>query len=146
MRLLTTNDLTELCSRYNIHINGIFCRDEIPKTLHEGWYILNLDRKTGTGTHWTTWYYANSGNPSMYFDSFGFPPTQVLSTRISPFKYNSKKIQNLNSDSCGWFSLMTIHYCEHRGNDLGAFNQLLSLFCDEPQRNEKILENYFSNI
>lgn len=100
MRLLTTNDLTDLCSRYKIRINGIFCRDEIPAQLHEGWYILNLDRSTGGGTHWTTWYY---GKPSIYFNSFGFEPPTELESKLKTYKYNHMKIQSLSSDSCGWF-------------------------------------------
>ena len=143
MRLLTTTDLTDLCSRYKIRIKGIFCRDEIPAQLHEGWYILNLDRSTGGGTPWTTWYY---GKPSIYFDSFGFEPPTELESKLKTCKYNHMKIQSLNSDSCGWFCLMTIRYCQDRQNELQAFHELLSLFCDKPQKNEKILENYFASI
>jgi hypothetical protein len=52
----------------------------------------------------------------------------------------------MNSDSCGWFSLMAIKYCEDRGNTLRAFNQFLSLFSDASSKNEKILENYYLHL
>lgn len=34
---------------------------------------------------------------------------------------DTKKIQNLNSDSCGWFCLYCIKYCEERGNAPTSF-------------------------
>ena len=141
MKTLTTSDIWQMCSQYHLKLNGVFCRDEIPSKLHQGWYILNLDKSSGGGSHWTAWYYGKSYN--LYFDSFGFEPPQELVNKIQPFKYNSKKIQNLNSDSCGWFSLYCIAYCERRGNDLNAFNSFLSLFTDKPENNEQILENYY---
>ncbi len=40
MRLLTSYNIDELCVQYDIKMNGIYCRDEIPQHLHHGWYIL----------------------------------------------------------------------------------------------------------
>ena len=141
MRLLTSYDIEELCRRHDIKMNHIYCRDEIPEHLHNGWYILNLDRASGQGTHWCCWYYGDNNN--LYFDSFGFPPPKELEHRLKTYTYNTKKIQNLNSDSCGWFCLMCIKYCEDRGNGPRPFNQYLSLFSDKSATNEKILENFF---
>jgi hypothetical protein len=143
MKLLTSYDIENMCSQYNIHMNDIYCRDAIPTLLHEGWYILNLDKATGDGTHWCCWYY---GVTNLYFDSFGFVCPVEREKRLKTFQYNGKKIQNLNSDSCGWFCVMCIKYCEDRGNTPRAFNQYLSLFTDKCSANEKILENYFLNL
>jgi hypothetical protein len=142
MKLLTSYDIEELCQRYDIKMNGIYCRDEIPPHVHEGWYILNMDKVSGEGTHWCCW---RIGDNNMYFDSFGFPPPKELETKLKTYTYNAKKIQNLNSDSCGWFCLMCIKYCEDRGNSARAFNQYLSLFSDKSATNEKLLENFFLN-
>jgi hypothetical protein len=140
MKLLTSYNIDELCVQYDIKIQGIYCRDEIPEHLHEGWYILNLDKQSGDGTHWCCWYI---GENNLYFDSFGFPPPKELEHKLKTFTYNAKKIQNLNSDSCGWFCLYTIKYCEERGNAPRAFHQYLSLFSDKYATNEKILERAF---
>ena len=140
VKLLTSFDITNLCSKYNIKINGIYCRDEIPATLQTGWYILNLDRSTGGGTHWCCWYYG--ATLSFYFDSFGFSPTKDLETKLGNYRMNEKKIQSLNSDSCGWFCLMCIKYCEDRGNTSESFNKLLSLFTNQANSNERILEHF----
>ena len=79
MKLLTSFDIIDLCSKYNIKINGLYFRDEIPATLQTGWYIL---RSTGSGTHWCCWFYGDHDNSrdrvSLYFDSFGFSPTKDL--------------------------------------------------------------------
>jgi len=142
MKLLTSFDLEQLCQQYNISMNGVYCRDEIPHRLHDGWYMLNLDRASGEGTHWCCWYI---GKQNLYFDSFGFPPPKELERGLQTYTYSGRKIQNLNSDSCGWFCLFCIKYCEDRGTDLRPYNQFLSLFSDKPSANEKILENYFLN-
>jgi hypothetical protein len=141
MRLLTSYNIDELCVQYDIKMNGIYCRDEIPQHLHHGWYILNLDLASGDGTHWCCWYIGDGQN--LYFDSFGFPPPKELEKRLGTFTYNAKKIQNLNSDSCGWFCLYCIKYCEERCNGLRPFNQFLSLFSDKYSANEKLLEQAF---
>ena len=143
MKLLTSYDITDLCSTYSIRINGIFCRYEIPSSLRTGWYILNLDRASGDGTHWCCWFY---GKPiCMYFDSFGFPPPKLLESKLGNYRMNELKIQSLNSDSCGWFCLFCIRYCEQRGNTIEAFDKFIAQFSKKANRNEKILEQSFTN-
>lgn len=143
MRLLTSYDITDLCSKYNIQINGIHCRDDLPEHLHDGWYILNLDRESGTGTHWTCFRVTANGL-SLYFDSFGFIPPKELSKKLGYYSYNGKKIQSLNTDSCGWWCLACIKYCEERANQTEAFGKFISLFKNKPNYNEKWLERYFN--
>lgn len=144
MKVLSSYEIQEICTKNDIRFNGIYCRNEIPKVLQEGWYVLNLDKASGDGTHWCCWCCGKTMN--LYFDSFGFPPPTDLEKRLGTYTYNSKKIQNMNSDSCGWFCLMAIKYCEDRGNTLRAFNQFLSLFSDASSKNEKILENYYLHL
>ena len=142
MKALSFGEIKELCHRYDIPINGIFCRDQIPEYLQEGWYILNLDKSSGEGTHYTCFYY---GNPSFYFDSFGFDAPQELSKVLKKYYYNEMKIQSLNSDSCGYFCMMIMKEC-CKTNTKAAFVNILSRFTNRADTNELILQQYFSNL
>ena len=44
-------------------------RDNLPKTIKKGAYVINLDEYTDIGTHWIALYVKN--NEVIYFDSFG---------------------------------------------------------------------------
>jgi hypothetical protein len=143
MRELSEEDISNLCKTYHIVINGCYCRDEVNK-LKSGWSIINLDLSNGQGTHFTCVFL---GNSNLYFDSFSLEAPQQLHNKLGKYYYNNKKIQSIASDSCGWFSLLCVKYCEDRGNTLEAFREFLSMFCaDKPDSNEKILENKWQTM
>jgi hypothetical protein len=103
-----------------------------------------LDKESSDGTHWCCWHI---GENNLYFDSFGFSPPKELEHKLETFTYNAKKIQNLNTDSCGRFWLYCIKYYEERDNaPPRGFHQYLSLFSDKSAKNEKILENAFLHM
>ena len=49
--------------------NGVFSRDNFPKSIRKGAYVVNLDEYADIGTHWIALYVKN--NEFVYFDSFG---------------------------------------------------------------------------
>ena len=49
--------------------NGVFSRNNLPKKIKDGAYIINLDECTDVGTHWIA-LFCNK-NEIVYFDSFG---------------------------------------------------------------------------
>ena len=49
--------------------NGVYSRDNLPKTIKNGVYIVNLDEYLDSGTHWIALYVKD--NEITYFDSFG---------------------------------------------------------------------------
>ena len=49
--------------------NGVYSRDNLPKAIKKGAYVINLDEYTDAGTHWVVWYVKD--NKVIYFDSFG---------------------------------------------------------------------------
>ena len=49
--------------------NGVYSRDNLPKAIKNGAYVINLDEYEDAGTHWIVLYAKN--NESTYFDSFG---------------------------------------------------------------------------
>ena len=48
--------------------NGVYSRDNLPKTIKNGAYVINLDEYADVGTHWITLYVEN--NEVICFDSF----------------------------------------------------------------------------
>ena len=49
--------------------NGVYSRNNLPKTVKKGAYVINLDEYENTGTHWVALFVKT--NEAIYFDSFG---------------------------------------------------------------------------
>lgn len=68
--------------------------------------IINLDDKTGPGTHWVA--YRKTGKSVVYFDSFGDlqPPLDLmLYLNVDKVKYNHERYQDYNTYNCGHLCL-----------------------------------------
>ena len=50
-------------------LNGVFSRNNLPKKIKDGTYVINLDEYADVGTHWIA-LFCNK-NTVIYFDSFG---------------------------------------------------------------------------
>ena len=48
--------------------NGVYSRDNLPKTIKNGAYVINLDEFEDVGTHWIALYAQN--DEITYFDFF----------------------------------------------------------------------------
>ena len=48
---------------------GVFSRDNLPKKIKNGAYVIDLDEYPDTGTHWIALFCKK--NEIIYFDSFG---------------------------------------------------------------------------
>ena len=44
----------------NKRFNGVYSRDNLPKTIKNGAYVINLDEYADAGTHWTALYVKNN--------------------------------------------------------------------------------------
>lgn len=145
MKVLSNYELIDLANKYNIPLVAIYNKDTIPKLLKDGYYIINLDRSDGTGTHWTCASF-RIGKINYYFDSFGFEAPKQLEQLLGRYLYNDKIIQSLNSNSCGWFCLFMIKYCSSNNNNFNYISFLNQFRDNEPNYNEQILENYFKQL
>jgi hypothetical protein len=104
-RALTDADIIKFAKKLEIpHFRGVFMRNDLPQTgpWKEESAIINLDDKSGPGTHWTA--YKKSFSDVSYFDSFGnlSPPSDFISYigSGSLIKYNHKQYQNWNTYNC----------------------------------------------
>ena len=52
---LTNFEISEF-SKNEPRFNGVYSRDNLPKTIKKGAYVINLDEYTDIGTHWIALY------------------------------------------------------------------------------------------
>ena len=127
--LQTNLDLWSTARAWKLKLNGIYARNRMPKVLHQGAYILNLDTSRGPGTHWTCFYIER--NEAVYFDPFGVVPPQELVVALKGYKtiYNTMDIQALDTGGCGYYCLLFLWWMSrHRfaslSDRLKAFQHL----------------------
>ena len=64
---LTNFDIMEYYKN-ELRFNGVYSRNNLPKTIKKGAYVINLDKYNDIGTHWIALYVLNN---CIYLDSFG---------------------------------------------------------------------------
>ena len=92
--------------------NGVYSRDNLPKTIKKGAYVINLDEYTDIGTHWIA-LYVQSTSEVIYFDSFGVEhiPKEIKKfIRSKDIKANIFTLQAYDSIMCGYFCIEFINY------------------------------------
>ena len=123
--------------------NGVFSRDNIPKKIKDGAYVINLDEYEDTGTHWIALFCKK--NEIAYFDSFG---VEYIPEEIKEFignrniKANIFRIQANNSVMCGYFCIGFIDFilADKKLND---FTNLFSPY--DFDKNDQIILSYFKD-
>ena len=120
----------------NIFLNGVFSKDQIPRHLHPGGYIINMANSNLEGTHWVA-FWINHKKEAEYFDSFGVDPPREIEHALRPYKYlvSNKIIQNYRGGYCGAYCLLFLKSMQE-GATLKDFQKLWS---DDYQDNKRIL-------
>ena len=91
--------------------NGVYSRNNLPKTIKKGAYVINLDEYENTGTYWVSLFV--KPNKVIYFDSFGI---EHIPEEINKLIGNKKikasifRIQAYDSIMCGYFFIEFINY------------------------------------
>ena len=86
--------------------NGVFSRNNLPKTIKDGTYLINLDEYADRGTNWIALFC--NRNKSFYFDSFG---VEHVHEEIKKFvgnktiKANIFQVQANDLIMCGFFCI-----------------------------------------
>lgn len=166
--MLTDRQLEELSVKMNIPLEDIIFKDQCPdKFKFNKSYIINLEDEYDeggnlqSGSHWTCLQinkYPNGTIQSIYFDPFGSPPPKSIiecfkrTTGKSHFPHNTKDIQSLMSNACGWYCCAFLHFINnfsHRMKDLYVdTDNFLEYFDDlnksvDFKKNEYILKMFF---
>lgn len=167
--MLTDRQLTELCSKMNVPLETICFKDELPnKIAYNKSYIINLENSLdeegneNSGSHWTCLQvnkYPDGRIEPIFFDPYGQPPSEnikkfVLDTCGKKLPYNTKDIQSLMNNACGWFCCAFLHYInawEQRTKDLyDDVACFLEYFDDlnksvDWKKNEYVLKMFFQS-
>ena len=149
--MLSNFDLERLAEFYNLPLVAITMKDELPATVKDGCYIINLQSSTdGQGTHWLSLFIHK--NNAYYFDSYGAPPSVEIMKFVKKRKgchmyYNNFIIQDLKSQNCGWYALAFLLWCYSYvlfSKDMkNMFNEFVKSFMDDTKENDKILIEFF---
>ena len=121
--------------------NGVYSRDNLPKTIKNGAYIINLDEYADVGTHWISLYVKNK--EVIYFDSFGvehFPKEIKRFIGHKDIKTNIFRIQAYNSIMCSYSCIRCIFFM-FANKALIDFTSLFSPY--DFEKNDKITLKYF---
>ena len=124
-------------------LNGVYSRDNLPKTMRNEAYVINLDEYSGIGTYWIS-LYVNKITVT-YFDSFG---VELIPKEIKNFINNKNIIANIfriqvyDLVMCGYFCIGFIDFVL-KGNNLTDFTNLFSP--NNFKKNNDIILNYFLN-
>ena len=123
--------------------NGVFSRNNLPKKIKDGAYVINLDEYADVGTHWIALFC--NRNEIVYFDSFG---VEHVPEEIKEFVRNKNIIANIfwvqenNSVMCGYFCIGFIDFML-AGKKLTDFMSMFSP--DDAKKNDEIILSYFKD-
>ena len=123
--------------------NGVFSRNNLPKKIKDGAYVINLDEYADVGTHWVLLFC--SRNEIFYFDSFGVEhvPEEIKGfIENKNIKANIFRLQANDSVMCGYFCIRFIDFML-AGKELTDFTNLFSL--NDFKKNDNIILSYFKN-
>ena len=147
--MLSNFDIEEIANHYNLDVQ-IIMKDELKnmKPINTN-YIINLESSTmGNGTHWMSLKIQDKN--CVYCDSYGMlPPEEIISfcKRISKshLTYNTKEIQDINAQTCGFFAIAFILFLHlNTSDDLYKMSSSFSnLFSLHTKLNNKILQKFF---
>ena len=126
-----------------LSFNGVFSRNNFPKTIKDGAYVINLDEYGDVGTHWIALFC--NRNKIVYFDSFG---VEHVPEEIKEFignkniKANIFRVQANDSVMCGYFCIGFIDFMLAGKK----FTDYTSLFSPHDfKKNDDIIFSYFND-
>ena len=138
--LLTNFEIKEYYEK-DPRFNGVYSRDNLPKTIKNGAYVINLDEYADIGTHWIALYVKN--NEVIYFDSFGVEHVPKEIKRFIGHKSTKTNIFRMQVDN----SIMSRYFCigfidfMFAGKSLINFTSVFSPF--DFKKNNRIILDYF---
>ena len=122
---------------------SVFSRNDLPKKIKDGAYVINLDEYADVGSHWIALFC--NRNEIVYFDRFGVEhiPEEIKEfVRNKNIKTNIFRIKANNSVMCGYFYIRFIDFMS-AGKKLTDYTNLFSPH--DFKKNHDIILSYFNN-
>ena len=138
-----TNFELQKCYQNGPRFNGAYSRNNLPKKIKDGVYIINLHEYEGVRTHWIASFCNRS--EIVYFDSFGVehPPEEIKEfVENKNIIVNIFRVQANNSVMCGYVCIGFLNFML-AGKKLTGFTRLFSP-CDF-KKNDSIILSYFKD-
>ena len=131
--------------------NGVYSRNNLPKTIKKGAYVINFDEYENTVTHWVALFVKT--NEAIYFDSFGIEHIPIennkfinndttKSSSLERIESNIFRIQAYDSIMCGYFCIEYINYML-KGKKLLDYTNLFSP--NDFKNNDRVIKRIFKN-
>ena len=123
--------------------NGVFSRNNLPKKIKDGAYVINLDEYADVGTHWMALFC--NRNEIVYLHSFG---VEHVPEEIKEFIWNKNikanifRVQPNDSVMCGYFWIGLINFIL-AGKKLTDDTNLFSP--RDFKKNDNIILSHFKN-
>ena len=139
---LTNFEISEYCKN-EPRFYGVYSRNNLPKTIKKGAYVINLDEYEKTGTHWVALFV--KPKYAVYFDSFGIEhiPKEIKhAIGNEEIKANIFRIQAHDSIMCGYYCIKFINYMLE-SKSLIDFTSLFSPH--DFKKNDEIIKRIFKN-
>lgn len=163
--MLSNFDIEKMCAKLDLPIIGVYQKDLLKDApMNIGSYYVNQQNSSdGDGTHWVLIkiycdddrYEDNDGlkvAKALYFDPFGLNMSKEVGEFLAPFKpipYNNKQIQNVASESCGWYCVACDYALEHKKNSddyLTDYELFINHFNEDPKKNLTLLKEFFKPL
>ena len=120
--------------------NGAFSRNNLPKKIKDGAYLINLDEYADVGTHQIA-LFCNE-NKILYFNSFGAENVPEEFVGNKNIIANIFRVQAKNSVMCGYFCIGFIDFML-ADKKLTDFTSLFSPY--DFKQNDDIILTYFKD-
>lgn len=151
---ITNIEIMNVAQRFGINnkLLNIIMKDEAHMIKKNQYYIINLDKSNGRGTHWTALICNKS--TCMYIDSYGTPPPQKILMKLKKM-YNNQVYfsdfiaQDLKSVACGYFALsyiITYHIYRHQYSLLQIASKYIDYFDDDTTKNDNLVAKLFTKF
>ena len=146
---MNTLELWDALSKNPVTTNdfgGVFPSDLLPKIPEQKYYIVNDQAAGQMGNHWICMSFVECPE---FFDSLGYSPSHYSNTLFEEYlivngpqyKYNSKRLQNFGSDTCGLFCLYYIYF-KCMGYSL---SDIVNSFSNNLRYNDNIVTSFILN-